>query len=297
MQTNVLTFFTFHHTQMSKRTKAMEKESYDYRLRYEKCNRALLNMASDKQEQDAYVAKSARQVAQLQKLCRTLQAERGGLLDALSANGIERPVMPELPPAPTDIEPPPRQADKLDAMSRNCMDLKQSLAVLQGQMKALEAADAAKPAAAATAAAKKEAATKKPKNKKPKAKAPSVATPVPEATTSDETAATVTNGTTTTAAVTNGNASVGESTPAAEAAVSSASPSPTPSSSADAESPSASDDTNASAPIETDSNSSSSSIGGVAGDASADVAAVADQLNGIILQAVAEPTVTVATVA
>lgn len=46
--------------------------------------------------------------------------------------------MPELPPEPI-IEPPPKSADKLDIMSRNCSELKATLAVLQGQMNALTA--------------------------------------------------------------------------------------------------------------------------------------------------------------
>lgn len=45
--------------------------------------------------------------------------------------------MPELPPEPTDIEPPPKSADKLDIMSRNCLEMKKTLAELQGQMNAL----------------------------------------------------------------------------------------------------------------------------------------------------------------
>lgn len=260
---------------MSKRTKTLEKESFEWRIKYDKCNRALLNMASDKQEQDAYVAKSARQVAQLQKLCRTLQAERGSLLDALAANGIERPAMPELPPAPTDIEPPPRPADKLDAMSRNCNDLKQSLAVLQGQMKALEAADAAKPAAAAK---KEAAATKKPKNKKPKVKQLAADTAA-----TDQTNAS-TNGT---ASVTSCHASATESV----AAVSSASPSPTPSAAAYAGKAPTNDCTTEAA-INTDSNSSTR-----INDVSAEGSTVADQLDNINLQTVSEPAVAMTTVA
>lgn len=67
------------------------------------------------------------------------QAERSSLLEVLKVNNIERPPMPELPPEPTDIEPPPKSADKLDIMSRNCSELKKSLAQLQGQMNALAA--------------------------------------------------------------------------------------------------------------------------------------------------------------
>lgn len=139
---------------MSKRNKSLEKEGFEWRVKFEKCNRALLDMATDKQAQDAYVAKSSRQIAQLQKLCRTLQAERATFIEVLTANNIERPAMPELPPLPTDIEPPPKSADKLDIMSRNCMELKKSLAQLQGQMNALSV-DKPEPKKEESSAAKK----------------------------------------------------------------------------------------------------------------------------------------------
>lgn len=123
---------------MSKKTKLLEKEAYEWRSKYEKCNRALLNTISDKQAQDEYMKKSARQLAQLQKLCRTLQAERTALLDVLKENNIERPIMPELPPEPTDIVPAPKPMDKLDMMSQNCKELKETLAQLQGQLNSIE---------------------------------------------------------------------------------------------------------------------------------------------------------------
>lgn len=99
------------------------------------------NCIPDKQAQDDYVKKSARQLAQLQKLCRTLQAERSSLLDTLKSNNIERPELPELPTEPKDIEPPPKSMDKLDMMSQNCKDLKETLAQLQGQLNAIEKDD------------------------------------------------------------------------------------------------------------------------------------------------------------
>ncbi|XP_037041123.1 alpha-taxilin [Bradysia coprophila] len=125
-------------TKMTKKIKSLEKENFEWRSKYEKSTKAMLEMASDKTAQDQYVGKAARQLAQLQKLCRTLQAERTSLLDVLKANNIERPPMAELPPEPV-IEPPPKSADKLDIMSRNCSELKATLAVLQGQMNALSA--------------------------------------------------------------------------------------------------------------------------------------------------------------
>lgn len=155
---------------MSKRIKSLEKESYEWRVKYEKCNRSLLNMVADKQAQDQYVQKSARQLAQLQKLCRTLQAERGTLLDVLKANNIERPPMPELPPEPKDIEPAPQPSDKLDAMTRNCNELKATLAQLQGQMNAISLEQKEKPKSKASEATAAATTTKKPKAKKNKAK-------------------------------------------------------------------------------------------------------------------------------
>lgn len=92
-----------------------------------------------------------------------MQAERTSLLDVLKANNIERPPMPDLPPEPV-IEPPPKSADKLDIMSRNCSELKKTLAVLQGQMNALTAEKVTKDTAVT-----ENIQPKKSKNKKNKA--------------------------------------------------------------------------------------------------------------------------------
>lgn len=153
---------------MAKKIKSLEKDSYEYRIKYEKCNKALLDMATDKQSQDQYVAKTARQISQMQKLCRTLQADRTVLCELLKTNNIERPSLPELPPEPKDIEAPPKTSDKLDIMSRNCDELKRTLAQLQGQMNAVT--EKTKADSAAAAAAPVAPANKKNKNKKNKVK-------------------------------------------------------------------------------------------------------------------------------
>lgn len=72
--------------------------------------------------------------------------------------------MPELPPEPI-IEPPPRSADKLDIMSRNCSELKKTLAVLQGQMNAFTAEKANKETTPPVNAQPKKSKNKKNKNK------------------------------------------------------------------------------------------------------------------------------------
>lgn len=61
---------------MAKKIKSLEKETYEWRSKYEKSTKAMLEMASDKTAQDQYVGKASRQLTQLQKLCRTLQVSR-----------------------------------------------------------------------------------------------------------------------------------------------------------------------------------------------------------------------------
>lgn len=80
--------------------------------------------------------------------------------------------MPELPAEPTDIEPPPKTADKLDIMSRNCSELKSALAQLQAQMNGLNNVEKEKPAIveASVPTSAAASANKKAKNKKNKAK-------------------------------------------------------------------------------------------------------------------------------
>lgn len=164
---------------MGKKTKQLEKEAYEWRSKYEKCNRALLNTISDKQAQDEYTKKAARQLAQLQKLCRTLQAERTALLEILKENNIERPTMPELPPEPTDIVPAPKPMDKLDVMTQNCKELKETLAQLQGQLNSIEKDDKQKDKIEASGNKKSKSKKSKTKNGK-MAVEPQPAAPVEE---------------------------------------------------------------------------------------------------------------------
>lgn len=76
--------------------------------------------------------------------------------------------MPELPPEPKDIEPAPKPADKLDVMTRDCNDLKRTLAQLKSQMQTQMntlSAEKQKPEPVAAPSNKKN------KNKKNKSKA------------------------------------------------------------------------------------------------------------------------------
>jgi hypothetical protein len=72
---------------MSKKVCKLEKETSSWKQRWEKSHQSLLEMAADKQQRDSELALATRQLAQLQKLCRTLQTERTSLLAQLKAVG------------------------------------------------------------------------------------------------------------------------------------------------------------------------------------------------------------------
>lgn len=73
---------------MSKKITKLEKETSVWKMKWESSHKALLQMAAEKQQRDADLALSLRQLAQLQKLCRTLQSERTSLLSQLKNEGL-----------------------------------------------------------------------------------------------------------------------------------------------------------------------------------------------------------------
>lgn len=124
---------------MSKKIVKLEKESVSWKLRFEKSNVALLDLASEKQVRDQILCKTTRQLAQLQKLCRTFQAERSVLIKALQDNNIDVPPTPQVPDEPLPELPQLSfNDDKLNAMTKNCSELKENLAKLQSQLDASE---------------------------------------------------------------------------------------------------------------------------------------------------------------
>ncbi|XP_034665374.1 alpha-taxilin isoform X1 [Drosophila subobscura] len=129
---------------MSKHTKKVEKESLGWRQRYEKANAMVIELATEKQMRDQQSDCLVKQVTQLQKLLRALQVERTTLHKSLRENQIEIPPLPQLPPEPEAIKITPVNTDKakMELMSRNCAELKQTLANLQNQMKLLTTAEA-----------------------------------------------------------------------------------------------------------------------------------------------------------
>lgn len=130
---------------MSKGMKKMEKDSQSWRVKYEKSHAALLDLISDKQIRDEHIAKTAKQLFYLQKLCRALQSERSVILQTLKDHNIECPRVEPLPVAEPEPEGPSiaqqevdaRKNEKIEKMERNCSDLKQNLLQLQNQLSAI----------------------------------------------------------------------------------------------------------------------------------------------------------------
>lgn len=130
---------------MAKNTRKLEKETLEWKTKWEKSNAILIELATEKKERDEHAARCNKQVDQLQKLLRALQNERSHLYKVLRDNNIECPTMPQLPPEPEPMQtqiPTPSSGgasdkDKMEIMSRNCAELKQTLANLQSQMKFL----------------------------------------------------------------------------------------------------------------------------------------------------------------
>ncbi|XP_002017414.2 alpha-taxilin [Drosophila persimilis] len=129
---------------MSKHTKKVEKESLGWRQRYEKANAMVIELATEKQLREQQSDRLVKQVTQLQKLLRALQLERTTLHKSLRENNIEIPPLPQLPPEPEPVKMTPVNTDKakMELMSRNCAELKETLANLQNQMKLLTTAEA-----------------------------------------------------------------------------------------------------------------------------------------------------------
>ncbi|KAH8409691.1 hypothetical protein KR222_001709, partial [Zaprionus bogoriensis] len=163
---------------MSKHTKKIEKEALGWRQKYEKANATVIELATEKQMRDHQSERLQKQVEQLQKLLRALQQERGVLHQTLRSHNIEIPALPQLPPEPEPVKAEPVNADtaKMEMMSRNCAELKQTLANLQNQMKLLTTNDAKIAAAEAEKfKAAEEQRAKKNNKKKAKSKAKAAA--------------------------------------------------------------------------------------------------------------------------
>uniref|UniRef100_A0A1I8NN66 Alpha-taxilin n=1 Tax=Stomoxys calcitrans TaxID=35570 RepID=A0A1I8NN66_STOCA len=126
---------------MSKNSRKLEKEAREWQRKWEKSNATLIELATEKKERDDHALRCNKQVDQLQKLLRALQNERSHLYKVIKEHNVEVPPLPALPPEPEPLQTKPitsvADKDKMEMMSKNCAELKQTLANLQNQMKIL----------------------------------------------------------------------------------------------------------------------------------------------------------------
>ncbi|XP_023300902.2 alpha-taxilin [Lucilia cuprina] len=158
---------------MSKNTRKLEKEAMEWKRKWEKSNATLIELATEKKERDDHAIRCNKQVDQLQKLLRALQNERSHLYKVIKENNVEVPPLPALPTEPEPMQTGPinnvADKDKMDMMSKNCAELKQTLANLQNQMKILNLKGAEAEEQCKQLQAQEETIKKK-KNKKSKSK-------------------------------------------------------------------------------------------------------------------------------
>lgn len=83
--TSVFNKFKDDMEKMSKKITQLEKETASWRSRWEKSHESLQQMASERDQQGRELERATKQAAQLEKLCRTLQAERQLLMSQLAA--------------------------------------------------------------------------------------------------------------------------------------------------------------------------------------------------------------------
>uniref|UniRef100_A0A182XND6 Alpha-taxilin n=1 Tax=Anopheles quadriannulatus TaxID=34691 RepID=A0A182XND6_ANOQN len=94
---------------MSKKMKTLEKETMAWKSRWETSNATVQKMLDEQIEREKHLTKTTRQLTQLQKLCRTLQAERATYLAALKEANLPVPAEPleeEEKPAESAPSPP-----------------------------------------------------------------------------------------------------------------------------------------------------------------------------------------------
>lgn len=76
---------------MSKKMKLLEKETMAWKSRWETSNATVQKMLDDQIAREKQMTKTTRQLSQLQKLCRTLQADRATYLAALKEANLPLP--------------------------------------------------------------------------------------------------------------------------------------------------------------------------------------------------------------
>lgn len=151
-------------TKMSKKTFKLEKENLELKINFEKSNSMLLDLVSEKQVRDEHITKTAKQLFHLQKLCRTLSAEKKAFYGKLVECNIE---IPEVKVAQEEEVPVPAEPtqdktpDKLDEMLKSRDELKKNLNHLQSELQNVQIKQTKKSKKAAKTLANSEVTPKK----------------------------------------------------------------------------------------------------------------------------------------
>lgn len=82
--------------EMTKKLKSLEKETAQWKQRWEKSNSLLLDMATEKKQRDAELLSTTKQLTQLEKLCRALQTERATFINEIKSLKIAAAADPEV---------------------------------------------------------------------------------------------------------------------------------------------------------------------------------------------------------
>lgn len=158
-------------TKMTKKTFKMEKEMLQWKIKYEKANAMLLDLISEKQVRDEHITKTAKQLFHLQKLCRTLSAEKKAYYNKLVECNVEIPEVKDLPKdeVPQELAQDSnaeKGPDKLDEMIKNRDELKKNLETLQGQLSSISLSNEKSPVPTESTNSKKSKSRKSKKNSK-----------------------------------------------------------------------------------------------------------------------------------
>ncbi|XP_049280684.1 alpha-taxilin isoform X1 [Anopheles funestus] len=101
---------------MSKKMKTLEKETMAWKSRWETSNATVQKMLDEQIDREKHLTKTTRQLNNLQKLCRTLQAERATYLAALKEGNI--PIPSEVPDQTQEQEKPVEKNESVPEVAK-----------------------------------------------------------------------------------------------------------------------------------------------------------------------------------
>jgi len=83
-------------TQLTKKIKTLEKETTNWRQRYDKSNCSLLQVLEENKKRDQELLNTSKKLNQMEKLCRAMQKERTLLFSDMKINPASSTLSSEL---------------------------------------------------------------------------------------------------------------------------------------------------------------------------------------------------------